>query len=490
MAVDNHQIAADVLPLVGGAQNVTIATNCMTRLRLTLKDQSKADTEAIKKVKGVLGAQFSGSQLQVIVGQNAPKVLAEFVAISGVKQGEAVKENLDDPKAAGAAAGNAAKTAEKFDFKKLPNIVLDYLSGSMVQLLPLLMAGGLFRTIAAILGPSMLGLLAETDPTYTFLYTTMYEAAFTFIPVYLGYAAAKKLGASPVLGMMLGGALMAPSVLSAVSTNGGSGVISVYGLQIAAADYQQSVLPIILSVPVLYFVEKFFKKHMPEVLSTVLTPFCTMLVTIPVAFIVLAPLGNELGSLIANALFGLSDLGGIGILVVMAVLGAFWQLFVICGMHMPIILLAQVQIIAAGYDPFVFVSTNCAMVAVWGCAFGAFLKMKSKEDKGLAFGYVVSAVAGGVTEPALFGILMRYRRTMLGMFIGGAIGAVFSGIVGVTYYFAGGAANFLVFTNYLQGGQMNTILAVAGMAISFVVAAAVVYFTGFSKEELAEMDQA
>ncbi len=490
MAVDNHQIAADVLPLVGGAQNVTIATNCMTRLRLTLKDQSKADTEAIKKVKGVLGAQFSGSQLQVIVGQNAPKVLAEFVAISGVKQGEAVKENLDDPKATGAAAGNADKAVEKFDFKKLPNIVLDYLSGSMVQLLPLLMAGGLFRTIAAILGPSMLGLLAETDPTYTFLYTTMYEAAFTFIPVYLGYAAAKKLGASPVLGMMLGGALMAPSVLSAVSTNGGSGVISVYGLQIAAADYQQSVLPIILSVPVLYFVEKFFKKHMPEVLSTVLTPFCTMLVTIPVAFIVLAPLGNELGSLIANALFGLSDLGGIGILVVMAVLGAFWQLFVICGMHMPIILLAQVQIIAAGYDPFVFVSTNCAMVAVWGCAFGAFLKMKNKEDKGLAFGYVVSAVAGGVTEPALFGILMRYRRTMLGMFIGGAIGAVFSGIVGVTYYFAGGAANFLVFTNYLQGGQMNTILAVAGMAISFVVAAAVVYFTGFSKEELAEMDQA
>ena len=476
MAVDNHQIAADVLPLVGGAENVTIATNCMTRLRLTLKDNSKADLEGLKKVKGVLGAQFSGSQLQVIIGQNVPKVLAEFVAISGVKQGDAVDENLDDaPK-------------EKIQLKDVPNIILDYLSGSMTQLIPLLMAGGLFRTIAAVLGPTMLNVISDTDPTYTFLYTSLYEATFTFIPIYLGYAAAKKIGATPVLGMLLGGALMAPSVVSAVSSNGGSGIISVYGIQITAANYQQTVLPIILSVPVLYYVEKFFKKHMPDVLSTVFTPFCTMIVTIPIAFIILAPIGNALGNVIANALFALADLGGVGTLIVMAVLGAFWQLFVVCGMHMPVILLAQVQIIAAGYDPFVFVSTNCAMAAVWGCAFGAFLKMKNPDEKSLAIGYVISAIAGGVTEPALFGILMRFRRTMLGMFIGGAIGAVFSGIVGVTYYLAGGASNFLVFTNYLQGGQMNTILAIAGMAISFVIAAIVVFLTGFSKEELAEME--
>lgn len=457
MAVDNKQIATDVLELVGGAENVAVATNCMTRLRLTLKDNSKADVEKIKKVKGVLGCQFAGSQLQVIIGQNVPKVLAEFVAMSGVKQGAAVDENLDAPK-------------EKFELKNLPNIILDYLSGSMTQLIPLLMAGGLFRTIAAVLGPTMLGVLSDTDPTYTFLYTTLYEATFTFIPIYLGYAAAKKLGASPVLGMLLGGALMAPSVVS-VATQEGGGIISVYGIQIAAANYQQSVLPIILSVPVLYFVEKFFKKVMPDVLSTVFTPFCTMIVTIPIAFIVLAPIGNE-----------------IGILIVMAILGAFWQLFVVCGMHMPVILLAQVQIIAAGYDPFVFVSTNCAMAAVWGCAFGAFLKMRNPDEKGLALGYVISAIAGGVTEPALFGILMRFRRTMLGMFIGGAIGAVFSGLMGVTYYLAGGASNFLVFTNYLQGGQMNTVWAIVGMAISFVIAAAVVFATGFSKEELAEME--
>ena len=98
--------------------------------------------------------------------------------------------------------------------------------------------------------------------------------------------------------------------------------------------------------------------------------------------------------------------------------------------------------------------------------------MKNPDEKSLAIGYVISAIAGGVTEPALFGILMRFRRTMFGMFIGGAIGAVFSGLMGVTYYLAGGASNFLVFTNYLQGGQMNTVWAIVGMAISFVIAAA------------------
>ncbi len=472
---DNKQIATRVLEEVGGSSNVVTATNCMTRLRLTLKDQSKADVEKLKKIRGVLGAQWSGSQLQVIIGQNVPKVLDEFIALSGVARGAAVDENLDIPK-------------EKLSPKVLGNRILDYLSGSMTQLIPLLMAGGLFRTFAVILGPQLLNVISETDPTYLFFYTTLYEATFYFLPIYLGYAAAKKLGASPVLGMLTGGILIAPSIVTAAAAEGG-GIVSVYGIQIAAANYSQSVLPIILTIPVLYFVEKFFKKIMPDVLSTVFTPFCTMIVVVPIALIVLAPVGNIIGQLIANGLFSLADLGGIGILVVMAVLGAFWQLFVVAGMHMPVILLAQVQIIAAGYDPFVFVSTNCAMTAVWGCAFGAFLRLRNKEEKGLALGYVISAIAGGVTEPALFGVLMRFRKTMLGMFIGGSIGAVVSGILGVTYYLAGGSANFMVFLNYLQGGQMNVVYAIIGMAVAFVIAAVVVYLTGFSKEELDEMDE-
>ncbi len=471
MAVDNKQIATEVLEHVGGPSNVQVATNCMTRLRLTLIDNEKVDLEAVKKVKGVLGAQFSGAQFQVIIGQNVPKVLDEFVAMSGVARGEVVDENLDAP-------------TERFELKNLPSIALDYLSGSMTQLIPIIMAGGLFRTLAVVIGPQLLNIVAEESATYQFFYTTLFEGSFYFLPIYLGYAAAKKLGASQGLGMLLGAILIAPSVVAAA---GVGEWISVYGIPIAAADYSQSVLPMMLSMPILYFVERSIKKVMPDVLSTIFTPFLTMVVVVPIAFIIMGPIGNLAGGAIGNALFGLADLGGVAILVVMAIIGAVWQLLVVGGMHMPIIMLAIVQITEVGYDPFVFVSTNCAMFAVWGCAIGAFLKIREKDEKALCAGYIVAALAGGVTEPALFGCVMRWRRVMLGMLAGGAAGAVVSGLLGVTYYMAGGGTNLLIFLNYLQGGTQNVTYAVIGCVVSVVVAAVVTYLFGFSEEELKEL---
>ena len=476
MAADNAKIAEEVLAAVGGKENITSATHCMTRLRLTLKNKEALDEDAVKNVTGVLGALWSGTQYQVIIGQNVPKVYDALLA-KGITGGGAVDENLD-----------ADLVKEKLTPAVIGNRILDYLSGSMVQLIPLIMAGGLFRTFAVIFGPTMLNIISADSATYTFFYTTLYEAAFYFLPIYLGYACAKKMGASPVLGLLCGGVLIAPSIISAAA-DGGSGVISVYGISIAAANYSQTVLPIVLTIPVLYVVEKWMKKHVPDVLSTMFVPFFSMIVILPIEFIVLAPIGNLIGTGIANGLFGLSNLGGVGILIVMAVLGAFWQLFVIAGMHMPIILLAIVQITAVGYDPFVFVSTNCAMAAVWGCAIGAFIRIRNKNEKGMTAGYIVAALLGGVTEPTLFGILLRFRRTMIGMFIGGAIGAVVSGILGVTYYMAGGASNLLVILNYVQGGTKNIVCAIIGMAISCVIAAVVVYFTGFSKDELAKLDE-
>ncbi len=469
---DNKQIAADVLPLVGGAENVTVATNCMTRLRLTLKDNSLADLEGLKKVKGVLGAQFSGAQLQVIIGQNVPKVLDEFIALSGVTRGAAVDENLDDA------------PAEKFEWKNLGNIILDYLSGTMTQMIPLMMAGGLFRTIAVVLGPQLFGLIAEDSATYQFLYQTIYDASFYFLPIYLGWAAAKKLGCTQVLGLFIGGLFISPTIVSAAAEGA---QISVYGIPIAAANYGQSVLPIMLTMPVLAFVEKRIKKVMPDTLSTVFTPFCTVAITIPIALCIMGPIGNIIGGILGNILFGIGNSGGIGTLIAMAVIGAIWQLMVVAGMHMPIIMLAIVQIMEQGYDKWLFIATNCAMFAVWGCAIGAFLRIKEKDEKGLCMGYIISALAGGVTEPALFGVVMRWRRTMLGMFAGGAAGALVSGILGVTYYMAGGGTNLLIFLNYLQGGPMNVAFAVIGCIVSVVVATIVTYLFGFSNEELAEL---
>lgn len=473
MAVDNKQIAVDVLAAVGGKENISAATHCMPRLRLSIKDKSKLDETAVKNVKGVLGLKWAGDQCQVIIGQNVPKVYEAAVAL-GVTGGGSVDESLDAP---------AEK--QKLTPKGVWDAVLDFMAGTMVQLIPVMMVGGLFRTLAAVLGPQMFGVLAEDSAAYTFLYTTMYDAAFYFLPLYLGYAGAKKLGANPMLGALCGGILISPTIIAAAAEGG---MISIYGINLAAANYSQSVLPIMLSLPVLYFVEKTMKRVIPDVLSTIFVPFLTLAIMVPVMFFALAPLGNFLGGLVAGFLFGLQNLGGFGTLIAMALLGAFWQLMVVAGMHVAVIMLAIVTITEVGYDPFLFVSTNCAMCAVWGVAIGAALRLKDPEEKGQAWGAVVAAVLGGVTEPALFGVLLRYQRTMYGMFVGGAVGALVSGLLGATLTTLGGATNFLVFLNYAGWGTGNLVVSVIGLAVSCVVAGIVTYLFGFSKEELGESE--
>lgn len=185
---DNKKIAADVLEAVGGKENVTFVAHCMTRLRFNLKDIDAPDIKEVKKIGGVLGAQISGGQFQVIVGQNVPKVYDELCKIGGFAKQDAIDENLDAPK-------------QKLTPKVIGNNILNYLSSSMVPMIPVLMCAGLFKTVAVVLGPTMAGVLSDTSDLYV-LMNMVYDAAFYFIPIYLGYNAAKNIGVTPVLGAL------------------------------------------------------------------------------------------------------------------------------------------------------------------------------------------------------------------------------------------------------------------------------------------------
>ena len=227
---DNKKIAEDVLAAVGGKENVSGVTHCMTRLRFTLKDNGIPDTNKVKKIKGVIGAQESGGQYQVIIGQNVPKVYDEVCAMGGFAKSAAIDENLDAPK-------------QKLTPKVIGNNILNYLSGSMVALIPILMAGGLFKCIGTLIGPQVFNLVPETDPTYLLFYTYLFDAAMYLLPVYLGYSAAKKIGASPVLGMFCGGILICPDIVALAQS--GETSLTVYGISAPLQNYQQTVLPIL-----------------------------------------------------------------------------------------------------------------------------------------------------------------------------------------------------------------------------------------------------
>ena len=470
---DNKKIAEDVLAAVGGKENVTSVVHCMTRLRFTLKDMGVPETDKVKKIKGVIGAQESGGQYQVIIGQNVPKVYAEVCALGGFAQKEAIDENLDAPK-------------EKLTPKLIGTKILNYLSGSMVALIPILMAAGLFKCIGTLIGPQVFNLVGETDPTYLLFYTYLFDAGMYLLPVYLGYTAAKNLGASPVLGMFCGGILICPDIVDLV--NNGASTLTVYGIDAPLQNYQQTVLPILLSVAALYWVEKFFKKIVPDVLSTIFTPFLTMVVMVPVMFIVLAPIGNELGNLLSTFLFGFAGNGGIGYYIGMAIVGGFWQLFVLTGMHIAVIMPALATFMSIGEDKFIFVASNMAMIAVWGAVFGAALRIRNKEEKTLTFGYVVSAILGGVTEPALFGCIMRFKRMIPCMVIGGAVSGLLAGILGVTIGMPGVGTNFLVFLSYITPGTGNLINFCICLAVAFILSAVLAFKFGITEEEQAEME--
>ena len=476
MAVDNKQIAQDVLAAVGGAANVTSATHCMTRLRLNLKDQSVPNDDEVKKIKGVLGAQWSGGQYQVIIGQNVPKVYAEAVKLGAPGEG-AIDENLD-PGVHGPLTPKSIGLA-----------VLNYVSKSMVQIIPIMMASAFCRTVAMVCGPNMLNIWAVDSDLYNLFNTWLFNAGFYFLPIALGWSAAKQLGASQQLGILMGGVLIMPDFVNAVTAaaEAGTTTISIYGLPAAANNYAQTVLPIMLCMPVLWQIEKFLKRLIPDMLATVFVPFLTLVIMTPIALVVLAPIGGAAGDLIGAFMFNMGASGGIMGIIAVILIAALWEFLVMTGMHQLLITLCMTQLATMGFDSVVCVGGNIASWAAWGMGLGAFLRLKERDERGANLGYFVSGIIGGVTEPVLYGCGFKYPRTFAGMVVGGAVGGAICAIAGVSIYTLG-ASNFLNLIGFVGGdnSSMSLIIGVIGSVAALLISAVVTYLFGFTKEQLAE----
>lgn len=463
MAIDNAKIASDVLAAVGGKENVSAVTHCMTRLRFNLKDQSLPNQEEVKGIKGVLGVVESGGQFQVIIGQNVPKVYAAICESTGLQQQKGIDENLDAPK-------------EKLTPKKIGSNILNYMSGSMTPLIPAMIAAAMFKTLLVVAGPDMLKLVGETDNFYI-LCNMLYNSFFYFMPIYIGFTAAKKLGVTPIMGMFMGCVLIVPDFVALVGTET---AFSVYGIPCPTNKYAQTVLPIILSIWIMSYVERFFKKIIPDTLSTIFVPFLTMVVMVPASLCALAPLGGVMGDFIGNGLIAFGNFGGF---LAVAIVAALWEFIVMAGMHHVLIVFAITTMMANGSESFIMTAGGYATWAAFGMALGAALRIKDKEEKALSFGYFISGILGGVTEPVLYGIGFKYKRPFIALALGGFCGGLYGGITHVSVHVMG-ATNFLAALGWLGGGPSNMINGCIGAAISLFGTAAATYFIGFTKEDL------
>ena len=463
----NEQMAKSILKAVGGTENIKAATHCMTRLRLSLKDDKIPVDDEIKNIDGVIGVNRTETQFQIIIGPSVAKV---YEAVC--KQGElnSISETSE--------AGKEEKNKKKISWKTVGKRMLNYMAGCMTPLIPVLLAAGLTNAINVICGPDMLGLYTQDSNTYVLIHF-IYQAGFYFMPILIGYNGAKNLGAEPMLGAYMGAILIAPEFMSLMDAGNG---FTILGIPVTLTDYSQTAVPAMLSVFVMSMIYKFFNKWMPDVVTTIATPILTILISTPLALSLIAPLGVNIGNLISNGLLLFSEKTGF---IGLGVLAALWEFLVMTGMHLALMMPMLASFFETGQMSGAALCGTFATWAVFGVALGATLRLKGKKEKGASFGFLVAGIVGGITEPTLYGLCFNHKRCFGTMILGAFVGGVYASITSVTVYIMTNA-NFLSLLGFVGGSKMNIINGVVSCILSMLVAAVFTYLFGFSKEELTE----
>lgn len=372
----------------------------------------------------------------------------------------------------------------KKKIKKGVSVLLDVLASCLMPLIPMLIAASLFKTLAAIIGPDMLGLVNAESDLYV-LFTFVGDAGFYFFPVMIGYTASKRFDCNPILGMFLGAIMLHPTFVALAQ---GEEAFTVYGIPCHVQNYSSSIIPILLSVFVFSYIERFFNKHIPEALSAVFAPTLAVAVMLPIMLCVLGPIGSIVGEYISMGLITLGDMGGIMTILAMMLIAALWEYIVMAGMHWLFITTIFMIIAEKGVESVVAPSVLLAAFTVGGMCLGATMRLHGKEQKALGISYLIAQMVGGVTEPGLYGIGVRYKRPFIGMMAGGLAAGLFAAIVGLKVYNFLPVASFLALLGFIGPDMMNMVFAIIGAVLAFVVSAAVTYLLGVDESLAAEKE--
>ena len=406
MAKDFKKLALDIVARVGGEENVVSLTHCVTRLRFVLKDESKADTAALSGIKGVIKVILAGGQYQVVIGNDVGEVYDAVLANTKIK-------------AAGEeAASSRAKAAPGKKKSILGDGFVSVVSGIFMPFMGAFTAAGLIKGFLVLF--TTLGWLDKEATTYTILYAAG-DGVFYFLPVFLAYTAGKTFGAKPFVSMAIACALVYPNI---VALNGAEGV-AFLGIPVQMINYTSSVLPIIAICFVQGQLEKLLYKYIPKLVSGMLVPLFTVLILVPLGFIVIGPVTNFVGNIIATVITFLLEVCPP---VAGFLMAALWPVMIIFGVHWAFIPVAINNMMTLGYDNILPLTVGCNF-GIAAAALAVFLKTRNRDLKETAGPSVISALIGGVTEPAVYGVLVRFKKPMVIVClvngIGGALCAMF-----------------------------------------------------------------
>lgn len=455
--MDVRELGKKIISLIGGEDNINNLTHCATRLRFELKDESLADLEALKKLEGVLTAQNQGGQVQVVIGAKVTKV---FDAI------------LSDVKI-------TVGTTKKEEKTNIINAALGALSGTFSPTLPVLIGCGMFKALVSLFTTT--GLMSA-ESSLIVMMTMIGDLIFYFFPFFLAVSAAKRFKTNEFLALALAAAYMYPTIMdgAAAASAGGSATMSFLGIPILFVKYSSTVLPIILSVWVLSLIYKYIDRIVPDILKVFLTPMLVLIIMVPFELIVLGPIGSYAGTYIARFIDWFYSVGGV---VAAALLGGTRGLLTMLGMHYALSPL-QIQQIAETGTTTLLVSALANNFAQSGAAFGTALALKDKGKKSASFGASLSAFMG-ITEPAMYGVNLIYKRPFAFAMISSAIAAAFFQLfhtVGLAYVPPG------IFT-IVSFTADSYIFVILGVILAFGVAAALSFLFGVPKEEQSSAEE-
>lgn len=443
------ELADKVLDLVGGKDNIEFFTHCVTRLRFVLKDQSIAQKEEIEKIEGVMGCQWQSGQLQIIIGQAVGDAYKLICERSGMNKEAAVDEKVEED----------VKEKKKLTVGSVLNGILDSISGCLTPAIPVLIGCGMIKVIVLIL--ESLGWMGADNTTYIIL-SAVGDAGFYFLPVLVGGNAAKKFGANVGLGMVIGAMLIYPSFVSGIAEGT---AFSFLGIPVYGASYTSTIFPVILCVWVMAPIERFFAKISPDSLRSIIEPLCTLIVMIPLSFCLLAPAGAFLGNYVSSVVIWIyNTIGFLGV----AILAAVMPFLIMTGMHSAFVPYLLQMFGSVGYEPIFFTALVISNIDQGASCLAVAVKSKDKNVRSTALSCAITAITAGVTEPAMYGINLRYKKPMWGAMIGSAIGGLFAGLMKVYIYAFAGASSVVAIPCFIGPETSNVVYMCIAIVIGIV----------------------
>lgn len=455
MAKKNYDsLAKEIVEKVGGVENINSLFHCVTRLRFRLKDSSKADRESIKNIQGVLSVVEGNGQFQVVIGNHVTDVFETVLNIFPAIKSESM--NADD--------------VEEKPSGNILTRMFNTMSSIFNPIIIALAGAGMIKALLVIL--TTYGFMDNTGSTYKIL-SAAGNSVFYFLPLFLAFSTAKTFKVNQFIAVAIVGALMEPNFSGLMQATGD--VVDFFGIPVVLMGYSGTVIPAILTIWVYSYVEKFLKKFIPKSIEIFTLSAVALLVMVPLAVIVIGPIGVTLGNGMGDLINFLSDKSG---LLAGLVVGAGWTFLVMMGIHWGVVPIMINNIANQGYDvirPMIAAATFASA----GVALGVVLRSKKKETRAFAASTMIPALLGGITEPIVYGLAVKYKKPLIALTISGGIAGAFMGMFqtkAMVYVFP-------ALTTLPAFFGDTFVIYLIGIAMAFTLSAVLTYILGFDEDE-------